>query len=382
MPDSTAIDPITNLPLPSGPIRFNDYTQARVPWLWKYWLARESVTLLSAPGGSGKGSLTVQMCLSAIGALNIWPDGTPTPPQGEHAAMLLSYEDNITEKVIPRVRALGWTDPQSTRHLYVSPNMRELGVFDQMTQLLSVDRPGEPHFGLIVIDPLSNVAGREGVNENDNSQMTKLMDRFAQIAEEEQVAILLVHHDRKGGVLDGGRLQDGTRGASAIANSARLYWGLIADPAGDPDIRFLGKMKSNSGPVSGVIEYRMKHWEDRDDKEIETGFLKVAGYRKDVTLDEVIKERKQQQRESVADVLSKDLLEYLRQPTTTLPILQSSLRIVFDVPSDKQFHTAIKILKTDGAIGHHPLTKTEAKQLRWRWKPNQYVISVLGVPVG
>ena len=353
------------------------YDPEPVDWIWRKWLPRDHMTLLSSRGGTGKGSIAIEMCLAAVGGLEEWPDGTPTPPIGEYTAILLSYEDLPRYKVATRIAAFGQHDNKLARdNILIHSDLRSISVFDAIDVLLAANNG--PQVGLIVIDPLANVIGNEDIGENDNAAMTKLMQRFATYAEEQRVAILLVHHDRKSGVLDSGVLQDGARGASAIANSVRCYWALADDPGGDDHTLFLGKTKSNLGTMRGVIEYEMEHWEDRDDARIETGVLRHKDHYDDVTLQQKLRDRKNVKRDSNADVKAQQVLEYLRLPTTDKPISQRAVQDTFVDTDLRTMRAAFKVLETEGAIGKHPLTKNEAKEYGWDWKPKQYVISLLG----
>jgi hypothetical protein len=68
---------------------------------------------------------------------------------------------------------------------------------------------------LIIIDNLGNITG--DIDEN-SAQMVRVMSPFRQIADDLNVAFILVHHQRKGGA-NGGRSGDALRGHSVIEAS-------------------------------------------------------------------------------------------------------------------------------------------------------------------
>ena len=381
----TQIDPYTGLALPSDSFRMYDYMPEPVKWIWRNWLASEHLTLLASRGGTGKGSIALEMCLATIGALDKWPDGTPAPEMGEHCAMLLSYEDLPKIKIAARIAAFGVLSHEATKNLLIHSDLRVTPVKDAITTLLSLNTArGGPPVGLIVIDPLANVVSHDNVNENDNSQMTGLMQEFASIAEVEQLAILVVHHNRKVSAGDGGVMQDHARGASAIANSVRCYWELSDDPAEDDLVLFMGKTKNNLGPMRGVIKYEMEHWDDSRERLtdgpdlIETGVLRYSQHYDDKTLQQVLKDRKNTQKQTVAEKAAEKVQAYMELPATENPRLQSDLLTVFDEIDPRTLRAGIKVLEDAGVIGRHPLTKTEAKELQWPWRPKQYTITLLG----
>jgi RecA-family ATPase len=57
------------------------------------------------------------------------------------------------------------------------------------------------------------------MNENDNQQINFVADLFRSIAKECQIAVMLVHHTRKGAEF--GARGENARGASALKDAAR-----------------------------------------------------------------------------------------------------------------------------------------------------------------
>jgi hypothetical protein len=88
-------------------------------------------------------------------------------------------------------------------------------------QLGSLIRAGTRRYGakVVVVDPLVKA---HALDENNNIDMDAVIDAFVALASEENIAIMLAHHTRKG-PSDPGNADTG-RGASAVKNGARLVY--------------------------------------------------------------------------------------------------------------------------------------------------------------
>jgi RecA-family ATPase len=71
--------------------------------------------------------------------------------------------------------------------------------------------------GLLVCDPLAELHNAE---ENDNTAMRAVIAAFRGLAQRLGIAVLILHHDRKGASTPGD--MDRVRGASAISGAVRV----------------------------------------------------------------------------------------------------------------------------------------------------------------
>jgi hypothetical protein len=193
------------------------------PWLYGTMLLKGFLSLLISPGGVGKSQVAMAIAASVASG---------KPLLGHHVhhrvnAWLMNLEDPI-EEMERRLAALivhhGIGDKDLLDRLFMD-GASERGltiakVDEDGTTILFPDR--EPllaaarsaNIGLIVIDPFIR---SHGLDENNNPHMDAAARAWAEIARELNCAILIVHHVRKGPVVD----IDSARGGSALKDAAR-----------------------------------------------------------------------------------------------------------------------------------------------------------------
>lgn len=201
------------------------------PWLLGYWLMRGAVTLIAAPGGTGKTSLLTSMILSSatgrdlVGAKPLKPlkvaflglEESAEEMHRRFAAGLMHYDippeeidgqiwymDGRTHKF-----SAAWVDDNGA--VSEGPQIAELVGWLQM---LEID--------VLFADPL---ALAHSANENDNTAMAAVLGIFSGIAADCDCGVAIIHHTRKGA--QAGEV-DSIRGAGALVNHARIALGLSA----------------------------------------------------------------------------------------------------------------------------------------------------------
>lgn len=180
-------------------------------WVVEDLLVGSEVTALVADSGTGKSFVTMAAALAIAGG----EDTFLGLPIKKHGPVLYVDEENSSQLVLQRLRALGY-DPRKHAGL-------------EYLWYAAVDLAGEPHKlleealdiepVLIVLDSLSRVA--IGVEENSNTDMTKLLRHgIVPLARESGAAVIAVHHTPK----DGGS----PRGAGAIKAASDQVIGMTA----------------------------------------------------------------------------------------------------------------------------------------------------------
>ena len=197
-------------------------------WMFGTYLIKGKVTTLSAPGGTGKSVLALvwSMCLASGRTL------LTTEPHHAAKVLVWSGEDDRME-MRRRLRAIEIrheADPagklavetKNERDLrLVSKNEKgQIVVHSSAVDALIKDLKAAG-VEVLVVDPLIAL---HGVNENDNAEMDLVMDQIIRIAEEANVAVLVIHHVAKGSMRDDrkGDPADAARGATAIINRSRV----------------------------------------------------------------------------------------------------------------------------------------------------------------
>lgn len=100
-----------------------------------------------------------------------------------------------------------------------------------------------PEVRIVVVDSLSAACARRDEN---SSQMLQVVTWLATLARDTGKPILVTHHLRKRGLLDGdGPNLDRLRGSSSIVQTARMVWAIDAPDSAQPERLRLSVIKSN-----------------------------------------------------------------------------------------------------------------------------------------
>lgn len=203
-------------------------------FIYRKWLIKGAVTVLIAPGGRAKSSLTLSKAIDLACGVDHLGANIVRP----RSVFIYNAEDPIME-MERRSEAYmlfhGFTDDEKQlvrKNLHLQSGATGLLVF------ASADRDGvrvneplvnslisyirEHGIELVILDPLVTL---HTVPENDNMGMTHVADVFKRIAAETDAAMLIAHHARKTQRSNGQTApldaSDG-RGAVAVINSARI----------------------------------------------------------------------------------------------------------------------------------------------------------------
>lgn len=199
-------------------------------WLYGTQLIRGFVTVLVAPGGTGKSAYAMAVAMSIASGQTFL---------GQHIFVsgptaVLNLEDPLDEldrrEAAIRIRHK-LDDIQLLDRFYLhSGEMRPVTIASHGPDGFTVVYPDEEAIitqitehgiVLLVVDPY---AESHTLEENSNPDMVKAAAAWRRISRATNCAVLLVHHVRKGAVTD----IDAARGAKALTDSARV--GLILSP--------------------------------------------------------------------------------------------------------------------------------------------------------
>lgn len=197
------------------------------PWVYGRQLLRGSVTLVVAPGATGKTALLGGTALALVTGRSLHDHQVWDRPQ---RVWLWNLEDSGEEVArLLQAAALHWRigpDDIGDR-LFVDSALdgAELKMAIENHQGFKICRPvvealveelKARAIDVLVIDPF---VSSHGVNENDNGAIDAIAKEWARIAVRANCAIVLVHHSKK---MAGGEVNaESSRGASALVNAAR-----------------------------------------------------------------------------------------------------------------------------------------------------------------
>lgn len=241
--DGEAVDPP---PLEAKAYRLVDpKTLPPRRWLLGKRLIRRYVTFVVAQGGAGKTTLSLAMALSLATGRALLTEKV----HQRTSVWVLNLEDPLQE-MRRRIAAAsihhGVTDEQLGDRLYVNSGRdRPLvlacksaimeGRIDYPDTAALVREARRRGIGLIVVDPF---IASHALEENSNVDMNAAARAWAEVANEADCAVLLVHHTRKGAANGPSGDIEGGRGAKALSDAARV--GLTMAPMSEKESEALG----------------------------------------------------------------------------------------------------------------------------------------------
>jgi hypothetical protein len=223
-------------PLVLRPARLPDpHTIPPRQWLYGTQLLRGFVTVLVAPGGTGKSIYAMTVAVSCVLGRGLLRDHVFACTN----AAVLNLEDPLDEldrrlAAILLQHNVDETDVAGGLFMH-SGEDRPVTMAAISEDGFSIIHPDEValieqikmhEIGVLVVDPF---AESHSLEENSNPQMVKAAAAWRRVARATNCAIFLIHHVRKGAVSD----IDAARGAKGLTDSARV--GLIMSPMGEDD---------------------------------------------------------------------------------------------------------------------------------------------------
>ncbi len=244
-------------------------------WLLGHWLQRGEVTVIIAPGGSGKSTIGHTLVLSLASARELLGQ---TLPYGPQAAWVFNLEDGTDELERQMAAACifhGISPADCGDRLYLDSGLVqslcmaaedregfELNeeLFSQVTNTIR-----EKNIAAVIIDPF---VSSHAVQENSNGAIDAIAKRWKRVAQETHCAIVLVHHTKKLGGREA-TAEDG-RGAIALRDAARIVLTLnpmstseaneigITDPKLRQSLVRIDTGKANRSPAGSSVWIKLE----------------------------------------------------------------------------------------------------------------------------
>jgi hypothetical protein len=210
----------------------NDAYLEREPtqWIVDRYFSTETINIVYGPPASMKSMLLADMCLATISGRD-WLPGSQPNNKGINTfqcpALWIDI-DNGSRRTHERFAALGKARnlPPDAPFYYVSMPMPPLNANKLDSTLYLIDVIRNCGARLVIIDNLGLITG--DVEEN-SAEMANVMGYLRLIAERTKSALVIVHHQRKGGA-NGGRSGDALRGHSSIEAAVDLALNVMRDP--------------------------------------------------------------------------------------------------------------------------------------------------------
>jgi AAA domain len=243
-------------------VPFSAIPASAVEPLWPGWIARRHVTLVVAPGGTGKGMWTCDI-IAHVTTGKSWPGEPASAVREPEAVVLVAPEDDPNEAVAWRLQAAG-ADSSLVFNLTVLPDGSPFILPDsvpQLTEAMSqITLLTGRKVGLVVIDPLmatveksiaSDIAARKVV-----SPLQKLakdgysVDRDGTRTQVPGPAVILTHHTVKSGAV---------AGSKGLTNAMRHVLRIERPAGAEPGttLRVVTVEKSNMAGTTSQLRYSL-----------------------------------------------------------------------------------------------------------------------------
>jgi hypothetical protein len=266
-PDIPALNPT--------PYRCEDESQIPVrPWLYGRSYLRGGLSVLIAPGGVGKSSLTVVEALAmATGRTLLGESEKPVAPLRVWYVNLEDPSDELRRRFAAARKHYGidadaiggrlFTDGANLELVIAEESGKRGFRLNQSTVAALKAAITSNDIDVMMIDPF---VSSHRVGENDNTRIDAIAKTWAKIAQETNCAVLLVHHTRKAAPGQTDRTAEDSRGAGALTAAARNV--RVLNRMSDTDAKKLGVTdhpwtylriddgKANYGPPNAKAEWR------------------------------------------------------------------------------------------------------------------------------
>jgi hypothetical protein len=234
----------------------------RRPWIVPGYLMRGTLTIVVGSPAAGKSLLALLWSTSLSLGL---PVGKFRPLPGlentRRRVLIINAEDDANEQR-RRIAALirqfnakprdleGWltrAGPEKVASLFErDAQTGKIVPTAAMSDLRVLIREGEAE--VVVLDPLVELT--TGIDENSNTDLKQVLAELRALAQQEKVAILLVHHLRKGTATPGDL--ESARGASSIVGAVRAGMTLVG-------------MTEDEANAMGITAQNRRHYVRLDD---------------------------------------------------------------------------------------------------------------------
>ena len=209
-----------------------------IQWEWPGWIPRGLLTLLVGASGEGKSALALALA-ACVTQGRQWPDGTPVRNPGA-----VVWAETESAQAVNLDRAQAWKLPLDRIHMPRVNDILETIQLDTAEGWASLEEVcRRPDVRLVIVDSLSGAHRRD----ENSAEIRDLLTRLASLAQAAGLAVVVVHHLRKRGLFDGGKVDlDRVRGSSVIVQWARVVLAIDRPNAEyEPDRVRLCQIKNN-----------------------------------------------------------------------------------------------------------------------------------------
>ncbi len=205
-----------------------DIPLTKVRWLWRWAVPLGKLTIFEGDPGKGKSVVTMDVAARVTMGRDM-PDGQPSGLDGPYAVLIISGEDDYSDTIKPRLLAAGVNENRVVRLTLEHDdegNAIPLTLPTGLTRIREAIAGAHRDLGLlvklIVIDPITNFLA-DRTNSNVDPSVRAALYPLSELAQELDVAILLVRHLNKAGEMKAIYRGGGSIAFVAMARSAYVF---------------------------------------------------------------------------------------------------------------------------------------------------------------
>lgn len=208
-----------------------------ITWAWEGWLPNNMVTILAGQPGCGKSALALRIAATFLKG-DPWPDGSPY--DGETGQILWCEAE--AAQVLNLDRATKWGLDLNDIITPFADAAQDIRLDGLEGKRVVQKRAQDSDVKLVIVDSLRGVHRRD----ENTSESGGIIMWLAAVARDTNTPVLVTHHLRKRGLMDGdGITLERLRGSSAIVQAARVIWVLDTPDPRQPSRLRLANVKNN-----------------------------------------------------------------------------------------------------------------------------------------
>jgi len=278
---------------------FSELDEACLTYLWPKFLPDNKLVHFYGASSEGKSPVTIDL-IARVSSGREWPYGTPNT-HGPRSVILLASEDDLQDTVLPRLRLAG-ADTSKVHGFKVTAKKNDT----ESERNAAIDRDSEgllkmalslPDLALIVIDPITNYLGNQGMNKEEDIRGNISMP-LKGIAKDAHCCVITVGHINRRDK-DATPLQRGM-GAAAFTGVPRKAFLFGNDP--ENENKFAHVMKETRDKEV-AIQYETQALPDPTGKQKAPIIKVVWGKQVEVDADDVLNAPKQKEKSTTSDAV-------------------------------------------------------------------------------
>lgn len=227
-----------------GLMRIADVVSRPIEWLWAPYIPFGRITMLGGDPGAGKSFITAALA-ATLSRGEMLPGLEDTGEEIEPMNILmLAIEDDPADTLKPRLQTLR----ANLQRIFFST---EDIILDGQGLSAIREMIRDTKARLVILDPIVAFLGPK-MDMNRANEVRHIMKGLAKIAKEENVAVLVVRHNRKEMANNTGKAIYSGMGSIDFTASVRSE---LAVNEAKNGMKFLNHIKANSGPKGQSITY-------------------------------------------------------------------------------------------------------------------------------